>query len=200
MENYASLMFHDVIAELQKQDGSYEMFQKMYPHRTQTELSQDDIAYIRNAMSFYIASTNPAGWPYIQHRGGARGFVDVIDNHTIACADYPGNRQFITMGNLTADDKVSLFFMDYTNKARLKIQGHATLSNIEDCDPAFVQRLDTAQIPAQRILTVKVVSMDWNCPKYIPTLYPEQAVKTTLAKLQAENAQLRAELASLKSS
>jgi predicted pyridoxine 5'-phosphate oxidase superfamily flavin-nucleotide-binding protein len=202
MENYADMMFHGAVADLQRTQGSYDKFQSFYVHRTQSELSEQDIAFIHARDSFYISSLTAQGWPYIQHRGGARGFVQILGKNQLACADYAGNKQFITMGNLITDNRVSLFFMDYLNHSRLKIQGRATLKSITDSDPALVKQLDTGETPAQRILTIDVISMDWNCPKYIPTLYPEEVIQNVIGKqmgaLQAENEMLKAELAKLR--
>jgi predicted pyridoxine 5'-phosphate oxidase superfamily flavin-nucleotide-binding protein len=202
MENYAEMMFQGAVADLQRAQGTYDKFKTFYVHRTQADLSEQDIAFIRARDSFYISSLNAQGWPYIQHRGGAAGFVQILGSNQLACADYHGNQQFITMGNLIADDRVSLFFMDYLNHARLKVQGRATLKAVADCDPDLVMQLDTDNVPAQRILTVDIVSMDWNCPKYIPTLYPEHIIRDVIGqqmgKLQAENEALKAELAELR--
>lgn len=202
MDNYADMMFQGGVADLQRTEGTYEKFQKFYVHRTQEALSDDDIAFMRARDSFYISSLNAEGWPYIQHRGGAYGFVQVSGPNQVACADYVGNRQFITMGNLQADDRVSLFFMDYLNHARLKVQGRTTLKSVADCNPDLVAKLDTGETLAQRILTVNIVSMDWNCPKYIPTLYPEQVIRDVIGQqmgaLKAENEMLKAELAKLR--
>jgi len=202
MENYADMMFQGAVAGLQRTQGSYDKFQSFYVHRTQSEFSEQDIAFIHARDSFYISSLTAQGWPYIQHRGGARGFVQILGKNQLACADYAGNKQFITMGNLITDDRVSLFFMDYLNHSRLKIQGRATLKSITDSDPALVKQLDTGEAPAQRILTIDVISMDWNCPKYIPTLYPEDVIQNVIGQqmgaLQAENEMLKAELAKLR--
>lgn len=202
MENYADLMFQGAVADLQRAEGTYDKYQKFYPHRTQTELSSDDIAFIEARESFYIASVNTDGWPYIQHRGGARGFVKVVGPNQLASADYHGNRQFITMGNLQTETRVSLFFMDYLNHARLKVQGRATLLPVSEADPELVARLYVRAAPAERVLMIDVVALDWNCPKYIPTLYPEDALRQIvgpqIAKLQAENEALKTELASLR--
>ena len=202
MENYADLMFRDGVAEFQRADGGYDKFQTFYVHRTQDALGPDDIAFIQARDSFYIASVNGEGWPYVQHRGGPRGFLKVIGPNRLACADYHGNRQFITMGNLQADAKVSLFFMDYLNHARLKVQGRATLVPIGEADPELVAQLGIGDLPAERVLEIEVVAMDWNCPKYIPTLYSEDALRQVVGpmvgKLQVENEALRAELAALK--
>ncbi|MEM6654032.1 MAG: pyridoxamine 5'-phosphate oxidase family protein, partial [Pseudomonadota bacterium] len=135
-------------------------------------------------------------------RGGAPGFVHVAGPTTLACADYPGNKQFISMGNLKTDPRVSLFFMDYMNHTRLKVQGNATLIDATQADPKLLEELDQRRAPAERVLKVEVVAMDWNCPKYIPTLYSgaaiQEAIGPKMAALQAENEELRAEIERLK--
>jgi predicted pyridoxine 5'-phosphate oxidase superfamily flavin-nucleotide-binding protein len=202
MENYADLMFDGAVADLQKADGTYEKYQTAYGHRTADALGPDETQFITARDSFYIASLTQDGWPYIQHRGGARGFVSVTGPTTLALADYRGNRQFITMGNLATDNRVSLFFMDYLNHARLKVQGKATLVKAEDADAALLATLDTTAAPAERVMVIEVIALDWNCPKYIPTLYSEDAIRQVIGPkmgaLQAENEALRAELAALK--
>lgn len=201
MENYATLMFSEPVQALQDSAGSRERYETLYPHRTQDALSHNDIAFIKARDSFYMATVTPDGWPYMQHRGGARGFVHVAGPTRLAVADYSGNKQFISMGNLQADPRVSLFFMDYMNHARLKVQGKARLIAADEADPDLLAALDQSAAPAERVLDVEIVAMDWNCPKYIPTLYPEAALKEVIgpqiAALRDENAALRAEIARL---
>ena len=202
MDNYADLMFHRAVAELQRDDGSYEKYQAGYNHRTQEQLSPDDIGFIQSRESMYLGTGNPDGWPYVQHRGGPRGFLKVIGPSQIACADYRGNRQFISMGNIATNTKVSLFLMDYLNQARLKIEGRESLVSVSDADPDVLPKLDLKTIPAERILVVDVVAMDWNCPKYIPRMFTEDMVRQVVGgqidQLMAENEALKAELAALK--
>lgn len=204
MENYADLMFTQTVQALQETQGTRENYQKSYSHRRQEALSDVDIQFIQQRDSLYIATISETGWPYIQHRGGARGFCRVISPTRLAMADYRGNRQFISQGNLATNDRISLFFMDYLNHARLKMQGHATLIDIADADPNLVTQLDTQAAPAERVLTIDIAAMDWNCPKYIPTLYPEatisQVIGPQIGALRAENEALRAALEELKSS
>ena len=199
MENYAELMFHEAVAALQKEEGSFERYKAFYPHRRQDAFSADDIAFISSRESIYIASLTPDGWPYVQHRGGPRGFLKVVEGHKIVCADYPGNRQFISMGNLAQNDRVSVFCMDYERSARLKLQGHARLRKRADVEPEVLALLGDEGPPIERVLEIDVVAMDWNCPKYIPKMYSEAVLKEALipkiAALEAENQQLRAALA-----
>lgn len=202
MENYAQLMFTQAVQDLQAQEGTKQKYETFYPHRTQDVLSQDDIDFIKQRNSFYIASVNSDGWPYIQHRGGARGFVHVTGPTSIACADYLGNKQFISMGNLKTEPRVSLFFMDYLNRRRLKIQGEATLIDAKDADPDLLSQLDQRAAPAERVLQINIKAMDWNCPKYIPMQIPEDAIEQIFGpefeKLRSENQRLRDELTRLK--
>ncbi len=198
MENYAELMFHEAVADLQKADGSFEKYQVGYRHRTQESLSSDDIGFIQSLNSFYMATVTPDGWPYVQHRGGARGILKVVDTQRLVCGDYRGNRQFISMGNLQASSRVSLFCMDYMNKARLKIQGEAKLQKASEVAPDVLSLLGKDGPAVERVLTVEVVAIDWNCPKYIPDLFPADVVKQVVARemqaLRQENAALKAAL------
>lgn len=203
MEDYAELMFRGQVAEIQKAEGIHGIHKANYQRRTQSALSPDDSAFIQSRQSIYVASVNPDGWPYVQHRGGPVGFLKVIGPTRIACLDYVGNKQFITMGHLAQDPRVSVFLMDYMRRARMKIQGRASLVRLDEADPAVLEQFDVTGTPAERLLVVDVVAMDWNCPKYIPPLVPvevaNQAAEQYAAELQAENAALKAELAQLKS-
>lgn len=203
LKNYAELMFTQAVQDLQKADGMHAQFQASYPERTKAEFSQAEIDFLQSCRSFYIATINEDGWPYVQHRGGPAGFLQVVETNKLACADFPGNRQFITMGNLKDDAKVSLFFMDYANSARLKIQGTARLNATDDVDPDLVAKVTVTGNPASiRVLEIDVVALDWNCPKYIPKLYPESFIQQVIGpKIQAlsqENEDLKTELANLK--
>ncbi|MCH2078737.1 MAG: hypothetical protein MK180_17995 [Rhodobacteraceae bacterium] len=123
------------------------------------------------------------------------GFLRVVGPSRIAFADYTGNRQFISQGNIQTNYRVSLFLMDYAAKARLKIQGHARLVDLADAAPRIVAQVVQDGTPVERILTIDIAAMDWNCPKYIPSLYPEalarEAIARAVAPLQAEVAELR---------
>ncbi|MEM6825128.1 MAG: pyridoxamine 5'-phosphate oxidase family protein [Pseudomonadota bacterium] len=197
MENYADLMFTEAVAGLQEAAGSRERYQTLYPHRTTEVLGGQERTFIEARQSFYIASINSDGWPYIQHRGGPAGFLKVVGPTRVACADYKGNRQYITQGNLATETRVSVFLMDYLNKARLKMQGHARLTPISDADPEVARALDLAP-PAERVLVIDLVAIDWNCPQFIPDLYPAAVAQDAVARatraLSEEIAALKQEL------
>ncbi|MEB8433582.1 pyridoxamine 5'-phosphate oxidase family protein [Cocleimonas sp. KMM 6892] len=203
MDNYAEILFVNEVRNLQDEDGVGKTYEKIYPSRTKEALDESDIAFISSRESFYISSVSSTGWPYVQHRGGPKGFLKVLGDNLLGYADYSGNRQFITMGHAAISDKVALFLMDYENKSRLKILGHIKMQHAKDADPALCKKLETkGQGNVDRVATIEVVAMDWNCPKYIPQLINLEKVKAfthhEFKKLREENEALKKELESLK--
>ncbi len=135
-------------------------------------LELDELSFIAALDGFYLASVSETGWPYVQFRGGPPGFAQTPDEHTIAWADFRGNRQYISTGNIQGDDRVSLFFMDYPNSSRLKVYGRARIIDARD-DPALAESLAVPGYPGivERVVSVTVVSYDWNCPQHITPRY-----------------------------
>lgn len=201
MTSYADIMFTpDVLAE-QERIGSRGKYDSRYQAKQDEPLGPDEQAFLTLRSTLYIASVNSDGWPYVQHRGGPVGFVKVLDPMTIGFADYLGNRQLITKGNLAGDDRVSVFAMDYARKARLKLQGHATLQDAEDAPELAEQLATEGQGRVQRVMTIRIIAWDWNCPQFITPRF-DQAEMTALigpelSRLEAENAELRARLEAL---
>jgi hypothetical protein len=159
-------------------------------------LGPDEAAFIAGRDSFYMATTSANGWPYLQHRGGPPGFLRVLDDRTLAFADYRGNRQYLSIGNLAADDRAALFFMDYPRRARLKMLGRVAIVDAE-ADPDLQARLHDPADPArpERVFRITVEAFDWNCPQYITPRYTEAELLPTLRKLTDRIAALEAELA-----
>jgi hypothetical protein len=153
------------------------------------ELSPYEIEFIGSRDSFYQGTVGENGWPYVQHRGGPTGFLKVLGPHTIGYADFSGNRQYISVGNLEGDDRVSLFLMDYRGQRRLKIWGRARLID-EDAEPALVARLESPDYRArvERGVIINVEAFDWNCPKYITPRFTEREVGELAAARQPEAA------------
>ena len=131
-------------------------------------LDPDEIAFIEARDSFYMATVSETGWPYIQHRGGPRGFLRVLDDQTLGFADFGGNRQLITVGNLATNNRVALFLMDYARRERMKILGHARVLEASQ-DVALASRLAVQGYRAriERLFHIDVVAFDWNCPQHI---------------------------------
>jgi len=172
-------------------------------HREFDRLTDNEAAFIADRDSFYMATVSQTGWPYVQHRGGPRGFLKVVDERTLAFADYRGNRQYISTGNLVANDRVCLFLMDYAHRARLKMYAHVEALAL-DAAPELAELVSVPGYRAklERIIRLRLASFDWNCPQHITPRFTEQEVgeavrplRERLTRLESENAELRARLA-----
>jgi len=157
-------------------------------------LGPDEAAFVAARDSFYLASVNPEGWPYLQHRGGPAGFLTVLDAHTLGFADLKGNRQLLTTGHLRANDRVALFLMDYPGRRRLKLVGRARTIDADD-DPSLAERLSPPDLQkkVERLVVIDVLGFDWNCPAYITPRYTAAEVEEVMAPLRARIAQLERE-------
>lgn len=192
--HYRATLFTPGVQAAQR--ASYGQAQSVPPSPGPDSLGPDETAFIASRDSFYIASVNSDGWPYIQHRGGPSGFLRVLDPQTLAFADLRGNRQLLTTGNLATEDRVALILMDYPQRQRLKLIGHATTHATTE-DPDLVARLAPTGIPAahiERYVRIRVTGFDWNCPKYITPRYNAAEIKPLLDPLHARIAELEARL------
>jgi predicted pyridoxine 5'-phosphate oxidase superfamily flavin-nucleotide-binding protein len=190
---FLDLMFTDSVCRAQKQ--YYGSAGKIEGAPERDPLGQAEAEFIASRDSFYLGSINESGWPYIQHRGGHQGFLRVIDEKTLAFADYKGNRQLLTTGNVSMNDRVALFLMDYKNRERLKILGHA---RVEDArvHPELVAQLADPKIRSsvERLVFIGVVSFDWNCPKYITPRYSAEEVEELAGPLKRRIVELETAL------
>ena len=161
----------------------------------QARLNPEEIAFIRERDSFYMATVSETGWPYIQHRGGKPGFLRVLSQTRLAFADYKGNRQLVSTGNLAATERVALFLMDYPQRARLKILGHARVEDARQ-HPELVAQFAEAEVGrnVERLFFIEVVSFDWNCPQYITPRYTADEIEEAVAPLKKRIAELEAQL------
>ncbi|WAC26063.1 pyridoxamine 5'-phosphate oxidase family protein [Ancylobacter sp. SL191] len=166
-------------------------------------LGPPELAYIAGRDGFYLASVSETGWPYVQYRGGPAGFLKPVDEATLGFADFRGNRQYITTGNVRANDRVSLFLMDYAHRQRLKIFGHMRLVDATD-EPALAARLAMPDYSGriERLALITVEAFDWNCPQHITPRFTQaelevvlEPVRDEIAKLRQENERLRRALA-----
>ena len=159
-------------------------------------LGPAEAAFIAARDSFYMATVSESGWPYVQHRGGPPGFLRLLGPTTLAFADYEGNHQMVSTGNLAADDRVALFLMDYPHRRRLKLLGHARAVDARE-RPDLVAQLGTANADArvERVMVIEVVSFDWNCPQHITPRFSEDEVAAIVEPLQRQIAALRQQLA-----
>ncbi len=194
----SDVAFTPAVKTVQTRKGSREAYAGVEARGGwRTEIDHDLAARLADTDSFYFATATADGQPYIQHRGGPKGFLKILDKHTIAFADYSGNRQYITQGNLSENPKAYIFVMDYAHRRRVKIWGEARV--IED-DPALLQSLmprDYRARPEQAVL-FKITAWDTNCPQHIPQKFDAADVAAALALRDSRIAELEAELATLK--
>ena len=195
--HFAEIAFTPTVKKLQEQLGSRSSYARMesVPDAVNHRLTETEAGFIAARNSLYMATVSETGWPYIQHRGGPAGFVRVLDESTIGFADFRGNRQYVSVGNLMTDDRVSLFFMDYPNKTRLKLFGRARI--IGPDDQALPSRLEMPDYRTriERGFVITVEGFDWNCPQHIAERYTLEEVRAVTAPLMARIAELEAELA-----
>jgi len=158
-------------------------------------LTEEERSFIEARDSFYMATITENGWPYVQHRGGVPGFLRVVSPTQLAFADYKGNRQMLSTGNLAANHRVALFLMDYPRRERLKILGHARVEDAR-AHPELVAQLaePEARGIVERLFFIDVLSFDWNCPKYITPRYTNAEVEAAVAPLKQRIAQMEAQL------
>ena len=186
----------------QAEMGADRIWENFNGHREFDRFTENEIEFIASRDSFYMASVSETGWPYMQHRGGPPGFLKIVDDKTLAFADYRGNRQYISTGNFAANDRACLFLMDYPRRARLKIYAHVEKLAL-DADPALTELVTDADYKAklERIFRLRIETFDWNCQQHITPRFTEQEVaravrplRERLAQLESENATLRERL------
>lgn len=195
--HFAEIAFTPTVKKLQEEQGSRSSYARMeglsgpVNHR----LTESEAEFIAARDSLYMATVSETGWPYIQHRGGPSGFVRVLDESTIGFADFRGNRQYVSVGNLMTDGRVSLFFMDYPNKTRLKLFGRARIVGLDD--QAVLSRLEMPHYRAriERGLVIAVEGFDWNCPQHITPRHTPEEIAPRITALEARIAELEAALA-----
>jgi uncharacterized protein len=186
----------------QEANGSGEYWANFHGDRASDCFTGAETAFIAERDSLYMATVSESGWPYVQHRGGPPGFIRILDDRTLAIPDFRGNRQYISTGNLAADDRAALFLMDYPNRRRLKIYAHIEARDLgADRNLAAKLALPGTRAKVERGLVIHLAAFDWNCPQHIIPRFSEAELAPALAPLrarletlEAENQALRAEL------
>lgn len=191
----SDIAFTQTVKAIQQRKGSRHGYEQMEARGGwQTTITPDLESFIGTVRSFYLATANAEGQPYIQHRGGPPGFLHVLNETTLALADFKGNRQFITQGNLEENAKAFIFLMDYAHRRRIKIWGTA---RVMEESPAVVERLMPAHYAArpEQVLVFSVAAWDANCPQHIPQRFEAEDVARALAERDARITELEAQLA-----
>jgi predicted pyridoxine 5'-phosphate oxidase superfamily flavin-nucleotide-binding protein len=200
---FAELAFTSKVKEQQQLHDSREQYEHVeQTGRLDSQLGPQEKAFIQQRDEFYIATVSETGWPYIQYRGGARGFLHVVDDRTLGFADLRGNKQYISIGNLQHDSRVALFLMDYPAQRRLKIFGRARIHEGDQKARELIQKLNSPDetTPAERAIMIDVEAFDWNCPQHITPRYTQEELIDILAPMRARLRDLEAENAELRKS
>ena len=193
---FAEIAFTDSVKAAQTRNGSRRAYQKfdMDPERGD-RLTGREIEFIALRDSFYMGTVSETGWPYVQHRGGPKGFLKALDDKTLAFADFRGNKQYISIGNLNVDNRVALFIMDYPNQQRLKLWARARLVGRSE-DPELIAKLQDTNYDArvERAVVFTIEAFDWNCPQHITPRFSPGEVERLMAPVLEENRALKAQL------
>jgi uncharacterized protein len=209
--DFASLVFTPAVKALQERYGSRRQYARMEESGGSlggkpTGLGPEERNFLAERDSFYMASLGAAGWPYVQHRGGPKGFLKVIDEHTIAFADFRGNKQYISTGNLLTDDRVALIVVDYPRQLRLKILGRTEVCEGEKAKEWLEKVRDPAyQATTERVYVIRVEAFDWNCQQHITPRFTVEEIRDVLVpvekhmqELEGQNERLKEEVARLR--
>jgi predicted pyridoxine 5'-phosphate oxidase superfamily flavin-nucleotide-binding protein len=193
---FAEIAFTPAVIAAQESQGSAAGYAKFLSAEAVggDRLTAGEAAFIAERDSFFQATVSETGWPYVQFRGGPVGFLKVLDDRTVAYADFRGNRQYVSVGNLSRNDRVSLILVDYPNRRRLKIWGRARVVDRES-DPGLIARLhdDGYRARPERAVVITIEAFDWNCPQHIPQRFTIDELEIQLAPLREELARLRDE-------
>jgi predicted pyridoxine 5'-phosphate oxidase superfamily flavin-nucleotide-binding protein len=192
---YAQIAFTEQVRQVQREHNSRSAFTRMDQGEDYNFLLSDNEAiFIQERDSFYMASVGETGWPYVQHRGGPKGFLRVIDASTLGFADFKGNRQYVSMGNFRSNDRVALFLMDYPHRRRLKIMGRIKLVANDDRELLASLAVEGYRAMIERGFVIHIEAFDWNCPQHITPRFTEQEVEQAIAPLIEENKRLKEQL------
>jgi predicted pyridoxine 5'-phosphate oxidase superfamily flavin-nucleotide-binding protein len=199
MMNYSELAFTDAIKKLQERLGSRDSYARMQQMTYVDGLTDYETDFLKNIDSFYMASFGENKFPYIQHRGGPKGFLKVIDNKTIGMVDFTGNKQYISVGNISKNANVSLILVSYPLRARLKIYATAEIVELKEDDNLYqFLKPDEYKFKPERMMIFKIQAYDWNCPQHITPRYTVPEIQELMAPQQQYIKTLEEEVKTLK--
>ena len=179
--NYHQLAFTDAIKKIQEEVGSRGTYDRMEKMSVVDGLTDNEVRFISDRDSFYLANFGENEYPYIQHRGGPPGFIKVIDNKTIGIVDFSGNRQYISTGNISKNEKVALIMVSYPQRARLKMYAKAKIVELKDNQELYdLLKPDDYQFRPERIMIFEIQAYDWNCPQHITPRFTTEEIEQAL--------------------
>lgn len=199
-KNFAEIAFTDAVKALQEKHGSRKGYERMEKFNIVDGLSENEMNFISNRDSFYLASIGEKNFPYIQHRGGPKGFVKVLDKNTIGFIDFSGNKQYISVGNFATNNNVALIMMDYPARARLKILAKAEIIELKD-NPELLSKLGLGdyQFRPERMMLFHIEAFDWNCPQHITPRFTLEEIQIAFEPKFQYISKLEEEIENLKS-
>jgi predicted pyridoxine 5'-phosphate oxidase superfamily flavin-nucleotide-binding protein len=199
-KNFAEIAFTDAVKALQEKHGSRKGYERMEKFNVIDGLSENEMSFISNRDSFYLASIGEKNFPYIQHRGGPKGFVKVLDKNTIGFIDFSGNKQYISVGNFATNNNVALIMMDYPARARLKILAKAEIIELKD-NPELLSKLDLGEYEfrPERMMLFHIEAFDWNCPQHIIQRFTVEEIQIAFEPKFQYISKLEEEIENLKS-
>jgi len=194
--SFADIAFTPAVQALQRAHGSRTQYARMQARASASTLSEREREFLEQADTFYLATVGETGWPYVQHRGGPRGFVRVRSPSQIAFADFRGNLQYVSAGNVGEDDRASIIVVDVANRKRLKLFGRLRFVDVADADAALAASVAVPGYRAtvERVAIFDIVAFDWNCPQHITQRFTAEEVEAVTRPLEARIATLEAEL------
>lgn len=201
MKTFAAIAFTPAVRALQQANGSGDAYARLPDELPSgSGLGAAEAAFLHDADTAFLASINADGWPYVQHRGGPRGFLRVLSPTRMAFADYRGNRQYVSAGNVSGDDRVALIVMDFANRRRLKLFGRLRFESVESAAPALLAAVAQPDYRARtdRVAVIDVEAFDWNCPQHITPRFTAEETESVVRPLQQRIAQLEQEIAALR--
>lgn len=193
---FSKIAFTNSVKEIQDLMGSRKTYARWESGLTTNEaLTDDETRFISERDTFYMSSVSETGWPYVQHRGGPKGFLRVLSEREIGFADFSGNRQYVSVGNFTRNPRVALILVDYPNQARLKILGEARTIDFNS-DPELMAKLVPQDYKAkvERGFVIRVEAYDWNCPQHITPRWTAEEIQSAMAPLHQKIQELEAKL------
>jgi predicted pyridoxine 5'-phosphate oxidase superfamily flavin-nucleotide-binding protein len=194
---FADLAFTPTVQSLQERYGSRAQYERMQAHGGPNDvLTGREVDFLAQSDSFYIATVSETGWPYVQHRGGPRGFLKVLSATQLGFADFRGNLQYVSAGNAVRNDRAAIIVMDYMRRLRLKVLGHLRFIGIADAGPELVRRVELPDYRArvERVGLIDVAAFDWNCPQHITQRLTLEQVEAATRPLRERIAELEAQL------
>lgn len=179
--NYAQLAFTDAIKKMQEEEGSRSAYDRMEKMSVVDGLTENEVRFIKDRDSFYMASFGENEFPYIQHRGGPAGFIKIIDNKTIGIVDFSGNRQYISTGNISKNENIALIMVSYPQRARLKIYAKAKIVELNENEVLYnLLKPEDYKFRPERMMVFEIQAYDWNCPQHITPRFTSEEVEQAL--------------------